>query len=397
MHIPSERVFNEMRAEAASVWFVPANQFGEIAMLVKAPTPSIKALLEGCDLCVQFGKKDHYLVVGVKISDMIDSPVLINGIQRHEEEHHALQSALAARTFPLFLYNEMDICLAWSHATITTHDAEAAEAFLGRLDQTYSGDFTAEASSVLDSFVTNVEPTQNPPDSKTIHIHELPIQIEKWTAANIHFLGTSDTFGVNIEDRNEGEVFNRAIWASLESAFPLTLHKSPSILRGENYRELIDVFSSYEYGSFLIECKDLSIFSGASHRSMERRVANTMKHSRKAIKQLTGACNALKRGDALFDANHRELSIDRDKPPHCIILLTELVHSGDWSDVVARLVKAIQNTGAFFNLLDFREFMTIVKASSGKPELIDYNLIGRCEMFCKNPDAHIRSRIVAPE
>lgn len=50
MHIPSERIYNKMRSEAASLWYVPANDGEETAFLLKIPTPTIKALISGCSL-----------------------------------------------------------------------------------------------------------------------------------------------------------------------------------------------------------------------------------------------------------------------------------------------------------------------------------------------------------
>lgn len=57
MHIPSERVYNKMRAEAASIWYVPANDSKETAFIIKAPTPTLKALIAGCPIQLLFGKK----------------------------------------------------------------------------------------------------------------------------------------------------------------------------------------------------------------------------------------------------------------------------------------------------------------------------------------------------
>ena len=46
-------------------------------------------------------------------------------------------------------------------------------------------------------------------------------------------------------------------------------------------------------------------------------------------------------------------------------------------------------TGAFFHLLDLREFITLLKQSSGDPKLIDYNLMQRCKLFYEKKSVHI--------
>ena len=54
MHIPSEKVYNKMRSEIASLWYVPANDGDETALIIKAPTPTIKAVILGCPLKLFF-------------------------------------------------------------------------------------------------------------------------------------------------------------------------------------------------------------------------------------------------------------------------------------------------------------------------------------------------------
>ena len=106
MHIPSERIFTEMRSEAASLWYVPTNDEQETALLVKVLTPSIKAIITGCPIQLVFGKKDSYLCIGIRIEDMPDTPIFISGIQKEYEEHIALIKAMKKGSFHIFLFNE---------------------------------------------------------------------------------------------------------------------------------------------------------------------------------------------------------------------------------------------------------------------------------------------------
>ena len=63
---------------------------------------------------------------------------------------------------------------------------------------------------------------------------------------------------------------------------------------------------------------------------------------------------------------------------------------GDWSGIAAQLLDAMKETGALFHLLDMREFMTLLKQCSGKPEHIDYNLLERCKLFAEKKNVFIR-------
>ncbi len=62
MHIPNEQIYHRMCAEAASMWFVPANDGTEASLLIKVPTPTLKALIAGCSMHLLFGKKDTYMI-----------------------------------------------------------------------------------------------------------------------------------------------------------------------------------------------------------------------------------------------------------------------------------------------------------------------------------------------
>ena len=392
MHIPSARVYKEMRSEEASLWYVPANEGKELAFLIKAPTSSIKALIAGCPLKLVFGKKDTYLCTGVKILDMPDAPVIISGLQRESEEHSSLIRALRERKFPVFLFNEMDVCLAWTNVELVEEDTYGVLDFLGQESQLYVGPFTKEASHALDCFCFSMDNTNTYPGAHIISTLEIAATLEQWQISYNYFYGIHDYQIVTIDDKDEGAMFERAIWASLESVFPLTLYKNPQVKVGTNMRELTDVFSFYTYGSFLIEAKDLSVLNAGYHRNQERRTAGVQKQVKKAISQLIGASKAFARGDAIFEANGTELNVNREQPPHCIILITELMHWGDWSEIVVQLCDAMLQTGAFFHLIDLREFIALLKGSSGKAELFDYNLMQRCKLFTEKKSVFIRSQ-----
>lgn len=392
MHIPSERIRNEMNSEPASLWYVPANGGQELAVLIKAPTSCIKALIAGCALTFVFGKKDGFLCTGVQIMDMPDAPIFISGIQRNLEEHLALIRALTERKFPLFLFNEMDVCLAWTNVAWEEKCAVDISNFIGDPTKQYVGPFTEDASHALDCFCNSVEEADRYSNANPICICKINANLEPWQVNSISFVGIHEYHTVKINEKNEGDVFERTIWASLESVFPLTLYKSPQVKIGEKTRELTDVFSFYSYGSFFIEAKDISVLDAGYHRNQARRTAGVQKQVNKAITQLVGASKAFARGETIFDSKGNELEIDRNQPPHCIILITELMHWGDWREIEVRLIEVMKQTGAFFHLLDLSEFIALLKGSSGKAELLDYNLLERCKLFVEKKSIFIRSQ-----
>ena len=378
-----------MRSEIASLWYVPANDGNETALIIKAPTPAIKAAILGCPLKLFFGKEDAYLCKAVMIEDVPGSPVVISGVQIEAEEHQALLKSVQQKSFPVFLFNEMDICVASSIIQLNLNDSEKILSFI-KSEKLYSGNFDSLASAVLDCFEYTLDKTLPYQNVHEMDIVDIAPDVGEWKTNKIYFLNQAIAQKIDIAEKDEGEIFERTIWGSLESVFPTTLYKSPKVKIGEKTRELTDVYAYYEYGSFLIECKDLSVIQAGYERNMDKRIGGIQKQIKKALKQLVGATNAFKRGDIILDNVNKAIVVDRSQPPHCIVLITELITSGDWNEIAELLIDAVQQTGAFFHIIDFREFITLLKQSSGDPKLIDYNLMERCKICLEKRSVLIR-------
>jgi hypothetical protein len=379
-----------MCSEQASLWVVPANGGSEIAVLIKASTPSIKAIIAGCDLELLFATKENYLLSGCKIYDVPGSPLILSGAVRHKEEQTSILRLLNEKKAPIFLFNEMNICLAWSNLTVYEEDAISCYNNIDSVEQLYIGPFDDLCSHALDCFCYSIDTTQHFTNAKQIPLYSIKTNLESWRITKNHFIGMNENHLVDINDKDEGEIFERTIWASLESVFPLTLYKSPRLQIGKKQRELTDVMAHYTYGSLLIEAKDIYVLEAGYHKDIDKKTRGIQKQVKKAIKQLIGSQKALMRGDIIYDSKGTELSIERSQPPHCIVLITELIHHGDWSEVEKNLLSAIESTGAFFNILDLQELVFLLKTCSGKPELLDYNLMERTKKFIKCQSVHIR-------
>jgi hypothetical protein len=272
-------------------------------------------------------------------------------------------------------------------------DKSDAEKVIDLIDKNlYVGEFTTAAREALDCFDFSLNKKRKFPNVQNIPIFKIAASTSPWTTIDNIFYGHQEAKTIKIDDKNEGEMLERTVWASLESVFPNSLYKSPTVKVGDKLRELTDVFSFYKYGSFLIEAKDLSIFN-ANERSQEKRTNSVQKQVKKAIAQLVGASTKLAKGNLIFiNDGKTEICVERDKPPHSIIIITELMHFGDWSEIEKLLTQSINETKAFFNLMDLREFISLLKSSPGKPELIDYNLMERCKFFLKHKSVFIRSQ-----
>lgn len=391
MPILSEQVYNGIRNEIASIWYVPANEGADSTLLIKAPASCVKALVVGCKFELVFGKFEQYLCVGIRIYDIPDAPVFIAKLQREAEDHAALVRALKERKVLAVLFGEMDAYLAETTVVLSEAEASAAVDFIGPEGELYVGTRPAVESHILDCFC-HLYGRQN----QCENVQEIPAAIvaarcSKWDTVNRYYYGTNGFQMIDISDKNEGEMLERTAWAALNSVFPGTLYHGPKVMSKGKERELTDVFAVYPHGSFMIESKDLSVWKAGYDRDQKRRIAGVQKQVKKAIGQLVGASKAFSRGDTIFGSDEEVIHIDRSTPPHCIVLITELMHAGDWSEIVAQMCDAMEETQAFFHLLDISEFVELLKGSSGDPLLLDCNLMKRCELFWKVKSVFIRS------
>lgn len=211
MHIPSERVYNKMRAEAAAIWYVPANDGDETAFIIKAPTPALKALIMGCPIQLLFGKKGDYLCTGVRIDDMPDTPLFLSGAQIVSEEHKALFQVIKQKNSPIFLFNEMDMCLASSSIDISQADLLTLLELIGDENSLYVGDFNEDVSLAVDCFVSSVDKTKTYPNAFEIPIIEIVPEVGEWETNDIYFINNDSYYSINIANKTEGETFENTI------------------------------------------------------------------------------------------------------------------------------------------------------------------------------------------
>lgn len=241
MYIPNDRLSSEI----ASIQYVFNNDEKEAALLIKAQTPALKALIVGSPMKLLFGKKDNYLCVGAKISDMPDSPALILTPQIESEDHKALIQSINQRKFAVFLFNEMDINLASSTVEITEEISNQLTSFIGAEDQLYVGKLNDEVSHAVDCFVYSIDQTQKYKKAEKIPTIEACVKINDWKTNDIYFFNNDSYSEINIASTFEGRNFENTIWSSLISVFPTTLYKRPTVKNGEKTREFTDVFAFY--------------------------------------------------------------------------------------------------------------------------------------------------------
>lgn len=388
MHIPSSKIYNEIRSEKASLWIVPANNGQETALLIKISTPIIKALIKGCNFEILLGLKNNYLIMGIKIYDIPEYPVLISKVIRTKEEIDILLRILNEEKFPFFLFNEMDICVANSFLNIKGKQIITefnSDFYCGVLDDNCLK-FHDEFEELISSDNFEINNVYNP----RLKIITIKLQCSEWKASLNSFIGFRESHEFEINREDEGNIFENMIWSSLESVFNFNLFKSPQIKVGNINREFTDIFAFSELGVFFIEAKDISIIQAGYEKTREKRINGIQKQVKKAIAQLKGATKVFKNNNIIFDSQGSEIVVNREIIPHAIILVTEVMHIGDWSEISNLILDASESTGALFHLIDFEELINILKSVSGDSLGFDYNLVKRFEKFIECKSIHLR-------
>lgn len=395
----SERIYSELKSESAGIWYIVDN-FGS-KVIIKAPEVSLKAILGGCKLTFTYGKDDTsekvFFHAGVKINDDVEHPLILSGVLRYRDEYKSLEVILKNHSTSLQFFNELDVCVATGKIMFIRDEAHRILSLLGDIDGLYNGEFNQSAISSLDRFDEAINIANDCNSVQEIHVDEIKPIISDLVVMNNHFFGESEHHRINVDDADEGFVLEGQIWCSLDAVFGRHLYKGPQINKNGKQRELTDVLAYYELGLFLIESKTAAVFSAQENKSQEKKIASIQKQIIKGINQVVGACKALKKNYEVHDSRGQIIELDRSRIPHCIVIVSEILHSGDWANVDKHMIDAAKNNKILLHVMDLSEFILILKASSGKKEIFDYNLMKRFEKWVEHRTIHMRSRVKPEE
>ncbi|MBB5357339.1 hypothetical protein HDE76_000521 [Rhodanobacter sp. ANJX3] len=393
MHMPSKRIRKEMYSEDASLWFTLANGGAETAILLKLTTTSLKALMQGCRFEILFDRIAGYVCWCARIYDVPERAMTVTGVIRHPDEFGAVIRVLNENGAPLFLYNEMDFCVAWADVTL---DDVATRKALGLLSETslkITIPFDAEASGALDVFCARLKERH----SENTSMVSVLATTETWTSAKIAVAGVNDLKRIDVSSEDEGFALEAITWSALESVFPFSLHHSPKVTEGIKERELIDIIASYEFGTFLIEAKDLAVLRAKPQRTHSRRLSTLRAHISRAIGQLKAAAKSVQQGVEVRTQGGEVISLNREQPLHCIVLVTEFIEDDDWEEVFMELCNAWIERECFFHVLDLRELVTMLKIAKGRSSHLDYMLMQRAKVCVEHSVPHVRSRVAGSD
>lgn len=359
MHILSSNYRSEFLATPQLVRFdyVKGADGYEPTLLIKATTLLLKYIVRGVRMELAFGVFENRLLYALKVYDDENAGILWSVLE-HDGEKSALDILSRGGICQVFLFNELAVNVAWREVPLAAHqDLTAALAHIktGHADHRQ---LTDSVQKILDQL--HMEGAS----SKDLIVCDFPASVD-WKPIRSQFITSHATASpIELFNQDEGNQQEQiGIWLT-DNLHPRGVYRSPKVPKGGGYRELTDIFMSYEYGSFLIESKVLSIFTRDQLPSRAKLAHAIKPHVEKAINQLRGGMRKVKDGIEVTTEEGVVIDVERTQPIHGIVLIPDLDLIQNKNEYGLPLIQDFMaSTGGFLHLLDIAELLRVVQAA----------------------------------
>ncbi|MCY7279245.1 MAG: hypothetical protein LH702_37310 [Phormidesmis sp. CAN_BIN44] len=398
MHIPSAEIYKEIFHEPAGIWFVPALGTDTHAILLKAPTNVLKAVMAGCEVKISFAIDQSadlpVLISCVQIYDDKDTPVMVFSPHIKEVEHKALPEILNRKSTPLFLYDELSRNIAWAESA-WSQDTDKVSQLILSFQSLHSGEATEVVQFALDNLQVSLDPAIIIPSATQISFDQIGLVSQSFNAIDILSYSVNDKAHIfNALSKDEGGGFEQSAWQLLESLFDYQLYKSPQTINNAGKeRELTDLFAFNDKRTFLFEAKVSSVLNTSSERSTERRTKNIESQIKKALGQLYGAMRAIRSEQKIVSKSSIELNFDRKIVPHSIVVISEMFPAVNWTEITKALMETALESSSMVHIIDLVELRNLIGYSSNV-YYFDYYLMQRFEAVINKESAFVRTKFI---
>ncbi|WP_116807318.1 hypothetical protein [Steroidobacter cummioxidans] len=371
-------------------------------LLLKTTTLSAKYLVRSLRIRVAVMRVREFLLYGVLFYDGDAEEAVRWSLYEEPHEVEALRGLSTRSSVRLAVFNEVATCSTSGDCAVST-SASIGALCAGVKPYPFSpsgvdAETTEEANGRLGRLIDGTLP-----QSEGVFLDLLPPS--EWTQINSHFITRSAASGfVSLFDDDEGgQQEALAHWLVGELA-PDGIFRSPQVDERGKPRELTDILLTHRYGSILFESKALSLLSRPDLPSRERLAQQTIRHVRKAARQLAGAARNIAAGLRVTDRAGKVVDVNRDQPPHLVILIPDLTLLAVSDEVGVPFYRSLmEDRKGLLHILDPSELLRIVQAGSmiaarsqeTTPMMgLDYWLMRRAEQFVKtgHPAFHVLLR-----
>lgn len=360
----------------------------EPTLVVKSKSLALKYLLKARRIRLLFGRtKNENLFYGVFVDDDPECPLAIWSLVERNDELRAVRKIVSGERLMLAMFNEavVNIC---SGLLSFRGPMEGFKGLLTRVRlaaRSESETVEPEVSARFESYrangsglavLDNSEPVEWGPN-KCVYV--------------TNQLQTSQLDLVHSDEGGQQEQL--AAWIT-DSLHVGGVFQNPTASEAPP-RELCDLLLTHEFGTMLFESKALTILSRPGLPTRKKLIRDVVKHVRKGLRQLSGACKNLKGGIAILSHNGKEIDMQRDAPPHCIIIVPDLtLLDGSERQILAEIAVLAEKATAFVNIVDLSQLFSLMMDANNVSHrgtltplmAFDYLLIRRCESMMQSRD-----------
>jgi hypothetical protein len=187
----------------------------------------------------------------------------------------------------------------------------------------------------------------------------------KWNEIKNHYITNQlVTSPIGILTENEGDQQEELCTWLLDNLSPSGAYKGPLVQESKQQRELTDVLINYPGGCFLVESKTLAVLERNELPPRSKLRKNVLKKIDKALSQLPGACRNILAGLQVTSSSGSIITINKEMPPHCIVLVPELSLLTSEDNLGESLLKQfMRQQRAYLHILDPNELMNLMRAA----------------------------------
>ncbi len=384
MHVLSQRHHAEFLAVPQLVRATLATGADglEPTFLIKASTLLLRYISQADTLTLPFFRTPrNCLGYGIKIEDDPSYPAVVWSMMESEDERSALRSMIFTPNFVTFLFNELVVNASWARSDSNLCAAPLMDwIHSAHLCSSQDTEITKYVSLRLDDWITDKQKSEE-------HILKV-VQVKEWNEiVNWYISSQAIISRISAFEPDEGGQQEETAFWLIDELNPQGAAKNPTVYMNSGSRELCDLLLSHSYGSVLFESKTLAILSRQRLPTRSKLSANLKKQIAKASKQLSGAIRSMKQGYPIADTKGNLLNVERDVPPHAIILVPDLTLLDQAEEFGSRYLREFcRKTSGLLQILDLKQLFRMVQAA----QMLERHAKTSTRMMCF--DAHLIRR-----
>lgn len=363
MYIPSSQLRHLIESEQFGVWSEVYSNGSKVALIAKASSTTIKAIVQGCRVELYIGVNEgvkNYCAIALKVFDSIESPLLIPMTPRLQREVDGIASFSDNLAFSFTMYNEINMPSIFCEGILDIPADKVSE-------KLFSGNYTIsdtleETNQIIDSFCFTIDPAYGTRNSHKFSVHCFEMNLKKIQPIAVISANEFGAIYNKIDTSDEGLSQEEQLAQFLQNIHKDNVYHSPNVQIGKKQRELTDILSLDGSCNYLIESKALCLNESGYTISDNRKSSTLFKATKKALGQLKGAAKAIRRGEKITKNDGTILNIGREQDIHGIVIVSEMLALNTWDDIIG-VIKTESKNGLYFHVIQFPEFINTIKLS----------------------------------